>query len=150
MKKSLLIILLVISIISSYGQGLINGTFSNDHDTLRFDHDSVLFNIMSNGGLIFPIKGAGQYSINENILLVITGKNLLKPSFENSPRQLGDTAFSENETLIFKISSRTCDKMELVLLGICDNMDFKGARTVRKFEREHRNRFYRKRELIKD
>jgi len=102
---------------------------------------------MSNGGLIFPINGQGEYKISENALIVKTGENPNKPIVEKTPRELGDTRYLNNETIIFKINKRNENQLELILLGICDNKDFNGQKTINKLEREHKKLIYRKREL---
>ena len=147
MKQKLLTILFAIFLISSFGQTSIDGTFLDDRDTLKFRNDTVSLSIMSNGGLIFPIKGLGEYRIIENTLIIKTGENPNKPIEEKTHRELGDTKYLHNETIIFKINKQTENQLELILLGICDNKEFNGQKTIKKFERDHKKFIYRKREL---
>lgn len=150
MKNSLLIAIFAVSMISSFGQSSIDGTFLDDRDTLNFHNDSVSFAIMSNGGLIFPINGSGKYKITENILIIKAGKNPDKPKKKKTLRELGDMTFLENETVIFKINEQTEDQLDLTLLGICDNKEFNGNKTIKKFKRRHKKLIYRKRVLKKN
>ncbi len=147
MKKSLFIILFAFSVISSFGQTSIEGTFSNEEDSLIFQNGSVSLSIMSNGGLIFPIKGEGEYRISESILLVKTGKNHNILSQKALDKELGFTKFLENETVVFKINKQAENQLELTLLGISENVDFQGKKTIKKFERDHKKLVYRTREL---
>jgi hypothetical protein len=148
-KPYLFTILFAIFLTSSFGQTIIEGTYLDDRDTLTFKSDSVSLSIMSNGGLIFPINGNGEYSITENTLIIKTGENPNKPIEEKTHRELGDTKYLINETIIFKISNQKENQLELILLGICDNKVFNGLKTIKKFERDHKRNIYRKRALKK-
>ncbi len=150
MRKSILITLFAFSMISSFGQTSIEGSFLDDRDTLVFKNDSVFLSIMSNGGLIFPMNGEGKYDITENTLIIRTGNNPNKPVQENVTRELGDIEYLENETVVFKINEQTDNRLELVLIGICDNTEFKTRKTIRRFERNHKKFIYRKRELTRE
>lgn len=147
MKQNLLTILFTISLISSFGQTSIEGTFLDERDTLVFKNDTMSLSIMSNGGLIFPIEGTGVYIISESNLIIKTGKNPNKPVQEKTTKELGDTEYLEEETVVFKISEQGENHLELILIGICDNSEFQGRKTIKRFERNHKKFIYRKREL---
>jgi len=133
--------------VCTFGQTSIEGVFLDDRDTLNFHSDLVSLTIMSNGGLISSIDGVGEYSIDDDILIVKTGNNPNKPFQKKTPRELGDTKYLENEIIIFKINEQTKNRLVLILLGICGNKDFNGRRTIKKFERNHKKFIYRRREL---
>jgi len=104
---------------------------------------------MSNGGLIFPMEGSGQFTHSEDILIVRTGKNHKKPINEKTPRELGDREYVEYKTLVFKLNGLANDSLNLTLIGMIENSDFRGKKTVRKFERDHKRFRYRERHLIR-
>ncbi|HEV7347661.1 MAG TPA: hypothetical protein VGN67_05045 [Telluribacter sp.] len=116
---------------------------------MTFRKDSVSFSIMSNGGLIYPMEGYGVYRLTDNLLIVRTDKNTNKPSQQRLPRELGDRDYLENRTLVFKINNMTENQLELVLIGISENANFKTPKTIRDFERDHKKFIYQKRLLKK-
>ena len=149
MTKYLLILILLLPMMASIGQALDGHTYLDDRDTLIFYNDSVSLSIMSNGGLIYPIEGVGQYCILEHYLIVETGADMNNTFAAKRPIELGDTRFLDNETAIFKINHHSSNFLKLVLLGICDNEDYKGRKTIKRFERDHKKLKYRKRKLKK-
>jgi len=150
MKKSILIILLLLQTVSSFCQMTLEGTYLNSRDTLNFHNDMISFSIMSNGGLIYPMKGMGKYELTSDLLIIKTAYYQNKPDKKKEIRKLGDTEYLEFKTLIFKVRINTEDDITLVLIGICDTEKFKKKKTVRKFTRNHKKLIYRERQLKKE
>jgi len=123
----------------------LDGQFFNSRDTLIFHDDSISFSIMSNGGVIYPIEGFGIFNICNNILYIKTGLQPKKPD----KVQFGDKIYIENETLLFRINSIKSESLNITLIGIINNSEFRTNKTARKFLREHKKFIYRERILEK-
>lgn len=104
---------------------------------------------MSNGGLIFPMGGCGQFTQSEDVIIVRTGKNFEKPFNEKKPRELGDREYVEDKTLVFKIHKFENDSLKLSLIGVIGNSDFKEKKTIKRFERENHKFRFRERQLTR-
>jgi len=151
MKKPLFIIIFIVSTMSIFSQTneILQGVYFDDRDTIEFHQDSITFSIMSNGGFIFPMEGHGQFTQNDDILIVRTEKNPSKPIIEKKPKELGDREYIEDETLVFKIHRFENDSLKLSLIGVIGNSDFKEKKTVKRFERNNHKLRFRERLLIK-
>jgi hypothetical protein len=151
-RLSIAYFLLLISLFT-YSQSEIdlNGIYLDSRDTLNFHKNSVSFQIMSNGGLIYPMNGTGKFRISDNILTIKTLKNVQQDKLSSKePRDLGDKEFIENKTLIFIINDFEKDFLNLTLIGIINNSEFHENKTIRKFMKEHKKLKFRERKLYKN
>tara|TARA_R110001592_G_scaffold10470_1_gene54270 strand:- start:187 stop:642 length:456 start_codon:yes stop_codon:yes gene_type:complete len=147
MKRLILILAFLVYSISSICQSTLNGIYLDDRDTLNFYTDSISFSIMSNGGFIIPMEGKGKFNLKDNYLIILTESNPNKPIKEKTPIEFGDREYLEHKTIVFKIKQLKENQLDLILLGICENTNFKGQKTIRKFERNHKKFTYRDRFL---
>lgn len=147
MTKVYLLFISTFLITSIFAQSNItlNGQFFNSRDTLIFHDDSISFSIMSNGGVIFPIEGFGTFNICNNILYI---KTRHQPKKQDKV-QFGDKVYIENKTLLFRINSIKSEYLNITLIGIINNSEFRTNKTVRKFLRKHKKFIYRERILEK-
>lgn len=148
MKQNLLLLLFAFSTTFSFCQTSIEGFFSNERDTLVFKNDTISLSISSNGGFISPLKGVGEYTISNNKLIIKTGENSDKAINEKMPKAFGDTQYLEDKIVVFQIEEQSKSRLELVLIGVCDKPAFKGRKTIRQFERDHKRLTYRQRTLM--
>jgi len=92
------------------------GKYNNKDFYFFFDKEFVEFNVGSNGGLIFPLKGIGKFQYFENYLIIYTSKFDKKKTRYYTKDQFEEII--EDKIVVFKLVYKDLDRFELILIDV--------------------------------